>query len=297
MLDDVVARQFLLGQLPPEEQGRIEELAFEDRDTFAFLESAEDDLIDEFIQGDLSADEEQQFKSHFLSQPGRRTNLEISRLLQLHFNRAAPVKKRFSLVRWFREQNIWLQIPVTAAAAVGLAIFALLVSNRIRPRQSEPIQAGSERPVVIPSPSVEISPSHIPTPSPAHTENKPKGATPERQKRATAYALLSPSSAVRSEGVQELKLPSDVPSVTVELALITRRNFSSFEVALENDPGKVLQRWPDLKAERLRSGKALQIEVPVALLKSGDLYRFVVSGVSVKAEPEVVARYPFAVQE
>src|ERR1041385_537041 len=104
MLDDVEARRFLLGQLPPEEQGRIEELAFENPDTFTFLQSVENDLIDEFIQGDLSPVEEQQFKKHFLSLPGSRNNLKISRMLQQHFDKAAtvsyatkPYRKKFSL--------------------------------------------------------------------------------------------------------------------------------------------------------------------------------------------------------
>src|SRR5690349_5837779 len=79
VLDDVLARRFLLGQLSPDEQGRIEEWAFEDPDTFTFLESVEDDLIDEFIHGDLSTAEERQFKSHFLCLPGSRNNVKISR--------------------------------------------------------------------------------------------------------------------------------------------------------------------------------------------------------------------------
>ena len=287
MLDDVEARRFLLGQLPPAEQGRIEELAFEDPDTFTFLETVEDDLIDEFIQGELSAAEEQQFNDHFLSLPDRRNNLRISRLLQQHFVTVPNVG-------WFKRQRTW----VTALAALALLIFAVWFFNRIwQARKSPPIHAGPDRPAAIPSPSFNVSPSLESTQTPAHVQNKPK-STPEKQRRPAAYALLSPSAVPRQigEGIQQLTLVPDSLTMTIELALINQKNFRIYEAALKKAE-TVLQRWPNLKAERLTSGKALKIEVPVSLLKHQELYVIVVSGVPAKGKPELVASYPFQVKE
>ena len=301
MLDDVVARQFLLGQLPPEEQGRIEELAFEDPDTFTFLESIEDDLIDEYIHGDLSAEEEQHFKDHFLSLPDRRNNLRVSQLLQQHFDKTADVspKKSFSFLGWFKLQSPVLQISMTLAA-LGLVIFAVWVFIPARQaRQSMPIQAESDRPVASPSPSFKTSPSVEPTASPVHVENKPKRVTPEKQKRSAAYAfLLAPSASTRGgAGVRQLTLAHDTSKVPIELALISQRKFGMYEAVLEDEAGKMLQRWSNLKAKRLTSGKGLQIKVPVTLLKPQELYRIVVSGVSLKGETEEIARYQFEVRD
>ena len=290
-LDDVEARRFLLGQLPPEEQGRIEELAFEDPDTFTFLETVEDDLIDEFIQGELSAVEVQQFNDHFLSLPDRRNNLRVSRLLRQHFDKAA----RVPAVGWFRRPRTW----ITALAALALLIFAVWIFNRIwQARKPAPIQAGPDRPAAIPSPSFNASPSQESAQTPVHVENKPK-STPGKQKRSAAYALLSPSAVPRElgEGVQQLPLAPDSPTMTIELALITQKNFRSYEAALESKAKTVLQRWPNLKAERLTSGKALKIEVPVSLLHQQEFYVIVVSGVSAKGETEMVASYPFEVKK
>lgn len=300
MLDDVVARQFLLGQLPPEEQGRIEELAFADPDTFTFLESIEDDLIDEYIHGDLSAEEEQHFKDHFLSLPDRRNNLRVSQLLQQHFDKTADVspKKSFSFLGWFKLQSPVLQISMTLAA-LGLVIFAVWVFIPARQaRQSMPIQAESDRPVASPSPSFNASPSVEPTASPVHVENKPKRVTPQKQKRSAAYAfVLAPSASPRGEGVRQLSLPHDTSKMPIELALISQRKFRTYEAVLENEAGKMLQRWSNLKAKRLTSGKGLQIEVPVTLLKPQEFYRIVVSGVSLKGETEEIARYQFEVRD
>src|ERR1700752_696394 len=305
LLDDVAARRFLLGQLSPEEQGRIEELAFEDPDTFTFLESIEDDLIDEFIQGDLSADEEQQFKTHFLSLPGRRDNLKISRVLQHHLDTMPdPHRTRqlfpgwFLFIAWFNLQRAWLKFSVAAVATLVLVFVAVLIVIRIwEATRPAPIQAGPDRQDAVPSPSFNISPSLAPTSSPAHVENKPKSLTPERKKEVTAYALLSPSAAPRSEGVQQLPVARDTPTMTIELALITQKNFKEYVAVLENESGAELQRWRNLTAGRLRSGKGRQIDVPTPLLKPGEFCRIVVTGVSAKGETEEIARYPFEVKE
>ena len=299
VLNDVVARQFLLGQLSPEEQGRIEELAFEDRDTFEFIESVENDLIDDFIQGDLSADEAKLFETHFLSLPGRRKNLKVSQMLQLHFSEAEVVahQKKFSLPGWFTHENVWLRRIATAVAALALIIFAVWIINRARSaRQSTPIQAGPDRPAANPSPDLKVSPSLESTQTPAYVENKPKSVTPEKPKKTAAFAVLLPSSSPRGgDGVQQLPFAHNTSTMPIDLALITQRNFPMYEVTLENEAGTVLHHWSNLKSEQLTSGKALRVEVPVSLLKRQEFYRFVVSGVSTKTE--VIARYPFEIKE
>lgn len=298
-LDEAVARRFLLGQLPPEEQARIEELAFTDVDAFAFLESVEDDLIDEFIQGDLSAAEKRRFESHFLSLPGRRNNLQTSRALQQHLDSIKiHDRKGFSIRAWFNLKPWWVRLAITATAALVLVIIAIWIYVRGREvTHPVPLQAGSDKPAAKPSPEFKVSPLVEPTTAPVHAENKRKVLTPEKQKNSATYALLSPSAAVRGESVQHLPVPPGTSNVTFELALITAREFRKYEAVLENEAGTVLKRWSNLKAEQLTSGKALKVEVPGTLLKNEEFYRFILSGVSAKGETEVVAHYPFEVSK
>ena len=300
-LDDVVARRFLLGQLPPEEEGRIQELAFEDRDTFVFLEAVEDDLIDQFIHGELSVDEQRGFESHFLTQPGRSDNLKISQLLQRHFDSISPdsfPKKRHPIPVWFRRRSLLVRISITVGVAiivVGFVVWLVIVIKGA----SQPVtrQAGHDTPSAIPSPTFKVSPSFQPAGSPSHAQNKSKSLSPEGQKSFSPYALLSPSAVSRGEGVQQLPLPSDGSSMAIELALITQSNFSSYEAVLENEAEVKLQTWPTLNAERLSSGKALRIDLPPALLKPQEFYRIVVSGINSQGQKEVIARYPFEVKQ
>lgn len=298
LTDEAVARRFLLGQLPPEEQERIEELAFADVDTFAFLETVEDDLIDEFIQGDLSAEEKQRFENHFLSLPGRRNNLQVSRALQQHLDTMKiRDRKGFSILAWFSLKPWWFRLALTATAAVLLVIIAIWIYVRAREvTHPAPLQAGPGNPTAKPGPEFKVSPLVEPTTSPVHAENKPKSPTPERQKKSAPYALLSPSAAVRGQDVRHLSVPHGTSSMTIELALITEKNFRKYEAVLENAAGMMLKRWSNLKAEQLKSGKALKIVVPATLLKHEEFYRVTVSGVSSEGKTEV-AQYPFEVSK
>src|SRR6185369_4599225 len=129
ILDEVVARRFWLGQLSPEEQGRIEELAFDDPQSFAFLQAAEDDLIDEFVYNDLSSEERTLFEKHFLSkQPELRDDVEVARALRAYFEQEQePVVVVPTLWQRFRKLFHFPLIPVLikailiiGAAAIGL---------------------------------------------------------------------------------------------------------------------------------------------------------------------------------
>lgn len=307
ILDDVSARKFLLGQLSPEEQGRIEELAFDDTEIFTLLESVEDDLIDDFIQGELSADEKRRFKSHFLSLPGRQENLKISRVMRRHFDETEieePVKetdelkkkiaddKKTSFFDWLNPNRFWIHVSLTAAI-LALVIIAVWLFLRARvAEQPVPIQAGNDKPVVIPSPDVKVSPSLAPTQSPVQAENKPKPSPRERQRNEPALATLLPGSS-RSEAPQQLSLPVGAENVPVDLHLSATGRYKTYEARLESEGGTVLRSWPDLKSSKSKFGRALRIDVPADLLKPQYFYRVVVHGTAVNGKVTEVHQYPF----
>src|ERR1044071_6408820 len=104
VLDEVLVRRFLLGELSAE-RAEVEEQAFVDSESFAFIQEAADDLIDEFVYGDLSSAEKERFERYFLSQPGRHEDLKIARALQKHVPRLPPPatdepRKTLSLWDW-----------------------------------------------------------------------------------------------------------------------------------------------------------------------------------------------------
>ena len=315
VIDEVVARKFLLGQLSPEEQGQIEELAFEDPDTFTFLESVEEDLVDDFLQEELSPLEKQRFNDHFLSFPGRRQELKISEVLQEHFKVAesegviaaqptevvADDDKRKSSFRRFIDSlkvpSVW--VPATTAAAV-VALLILVVPPFLDRDDSQ--LAGPGTAVNVPSPGPQISPSPDPSPSPVQAEKKRKSPIPQKQKSVPtpgketpvlAYATLLPSAALRGPGSESLQLPPDASTVPVALVLVNGKNFRTYDVKLENEAGREIYHWSNLKAQRLPATTELLIDVRTTLLKPDEFYRIVVTGVSSKGERSILEGYSF----
>ena len=73
--------RFLLGELPPNEQERIEIQLLEDGEFQEVIQAAEFDLIDDYIRGDLTAENVRRFERIFLNSPARRRKLATARIL------------------------------------------------------------------------------------------------------------------------------------------------------------------------------------------------------------------------
>lgn len=82
-------RLYLLGGLTPRERARVEEQLFLDRKFFRQLESAEDDLVDEYVSGELSADDREKLENSLLSSPESRTDIRIAKALKKYIDAEA----------------------------------------------------------------------------------------------------------------------------------------------------------------------------------------------------------------
>ena len=73
--------RYLLGDLPEEEQARVEDRAFADADYMNALEASEADLIDTYVRGGLSQSERRAFERRFLTSTNRRSKVEFAKAL------------------------------------------------------------------------------------------------------------------------------------------------------------------------------------------------------------------------
>src|SRR5262245_4908925 len=78
--EELIAR-YLLGDLPDEEQARLEDRAFSDRDYMRNIVAVESDLIDEYVRGGLSDSERLRFERRFLVSAERQRKVEFARAL------------------------------------------------------------------------------------------------------------------------------------------------------------------------------------------------------------------------
>src|SRR5262245_10041295 len=81
--DDVHLRKYLLGELNEAEQQALEERLLTEHELFDLLPVVEDELIDDYLGGELSTDERGSFERFFTSIPERQRKLSFA----MAFNR------------------------------------------------------------------------------------------------------------------------------------------------------------------------------------------------------------------
>lgn len=74
-------RQYLLGQVPPEDLPQLEERLLTDGAFYEELLIVEDELIDQYFSGELSPPERQSFETHFLLTPDRQLKVRFGQAL------------------------------------------------------------------------------------------------------------------------------------------------------------------------------------------------------------------------
>src|ERR1700737_2971919 len=78
-----VITQYLLGSLPEGESERLDELSVASQEFAESLSASEKDLIDAYVQGELSGSMLAQFESHYLASPIRRGRVEFAEAFQV----------------------------------------------------------------------------------------------------------------------------------------------------------------------------------------------------------------------
>jgi hypothetical protein len=75
-------RQFLLGDLTEEKREEVEQLVLSESETREKLSMAEDDLIEDYLEGSLTEEDSQKFLNQFLAIPHQRNKLRLAKSLR-----------------------------------------------------------------------------------------------------------------------------------------------------------------------------------------------------------------------
>lgn len=79
-MEDLI-RRFLLGELSEQERAQVEERFLADNEFFEEVLSAEDALMDQYLQGQLSGEQLERAKTLFQSSPGQKREVEFTKEL------------------------------------------------------------------------------------------------------------------------------------------------------------------------------------------------------------------------
>jgi hypothetical protein len=145
-------RRYVLGGSTEEESAAVEREYFKSADALDRVRAVEDDLIDEYVAGQLAPDEQGEFERHYLTTPAHRRRVAVARALRtaesVESNQRRPVA-----VRW----------RPAAALAAALIIVAVGVALMLRMRSvPTTVQVDSLPSATAPAPP----PPRVPAPPP-----------------------------------------------------------------------------------------------------------------------------------
>jgi hypothetical protein len=309
LLDELTIRRYLLGDLPEEDRMEVETLLLEDGTAFDQAAAIEEELIDEYVRGGLSASERSNLESGFLSSRQGALLADLSRNLDLYASRRSSGGWR-SLLR--NRLLVPLQeeiaVPRYTLALASLAIL-LIVGGfgwYIRRIQNRDVAGVSEQ---------ELREQL--TREQARGDELSGKVAREQQLRTSAeqelaalrsgnrndlpesphadetlIARLSPGS-TRGQGAgKEIVLKASIVRVSFQLDLAGDTH-DSYQASI--DDGHRPQVLPDrLEPRRVGGRNVVTVNLPASRLSPGD-YAIVLSGKEPNGQYEPAETYSFKV--
>jgi cell division protein FtsB len=318
-----VITEYLLGSLPLGESERLDELSVTSQEFAEVLSASEKDLIDDYVQGELSGSMLAQFESHYLASPIRRERVEFAEAFQVFAEKrnvfddssirgqADRNRKRkggwFSTLSIFGAQFPALQWGLAVAAVIFIVAGAFLLLQNARLRQQ-----------------MSLEQTHR-----DELQQREMQLQKElEQQRASNTAIEQELARVREERVrleEELKKPGKLPisetaiasfvltpqmrgvgqpqsvSISVNTTRVTMQlnlepsDYQTFSVVLlDQSNHQELWRSGKLKAGSRGNDRTLNVSFSAGLLKPQG-YTLRVSGISENGQSEVLSDYPFKI--
>ena len=305
---------YLLGSGVESEIEAFDELSITDDEFAGALESAENDLIDAYLHGELEKADLSRFQANYLASPLRREKVEFARALQVLAEKnsaktsivSQTEKSASGFALWNAFSNLRLALRFGMAAIfvafIGVFVWVALNLNNNPIEKVKVETTASVQPVQTPRPnevnpdptklpnnsnaenSAGLNPSPSVSPSPNPTPEPTKQTIQETPKLAT-FVLLPPT---RGAGnLQTISIPPAATDVAFNLPLETDE-FKTFRVSLTDQAGNVL--WQSGKLSSRKS--SLNVRFPAKLL-STNIYSFSVVGTDDENAAQNIGNYSF----
>jgi hypothetical protein len=301
-------RRYLLGELTFEEQVLIEQRLFLENNYAELARVVEDDLIDDYVNKNLPANERARFETHFLEQPEHIDNLRIAEALKKYWAANPPDKDVQPI--FFPSPSRLKPLVWFSLVAAGLLILACITWIALQSEQRErerPLQAEQ-------SPPLPANQRQDGSTVPANSKTN-RGAA-ARQDGGSINGKASNNRAVQqgSSGASRLaiftiypgglsrsdtapnrvSISSDVKTVTLKLPI--KVGYDSYSAMLNSRRGTI-QRWRNLNSETdTELGSIVRVDVAAALFSEED-YEIKLTGITDDSRSPEITTYAFRVEK
>jgi hypothetical protein len=277
-LDETLLMKYLLGGLAEEEQVRIEDRAFADPAFMDALQAAEADLIDAYVQGELTAFDRRAFEYRFLVSPVRRSKVEFARAL-------AQVGGETKAFEFATDEPVWKRLfafgagwspAVQAAAASAVLIVAaaatwLTFENATLRSRIAGLEARQHQ---------------------LEEQSRAQGPTASRTPVASLIFAAGLSRAETRRNVLELGSSTEI--ARIEIQLEARDDYPRYRAELRTSSGEDVMTQNNLSSSGPAGQASVVFNTSADLLRSGS-YELALKGVAPGNRVEDIGYYYFRV--
>jgi hypothetical protein len=251
-------RSYLLGNLSPERHAELGLLIRGEAELTEEVHAIEEELIDQYLAGQLNAGEQQLFETNFLTTPDRLQRLDFGiafKEYRDHYSPRVPAPETPPMSvssPMFATSNRDPTFAVLLIVVTGLLVAAAgWLFVKISPEQLE--AAHSLEPLVV---------------------------------------TLAPGSMRSGGSIKNVNVPAKNDNVKLELQL-AKSEFKKYKTQLFRE-NEALQSQDELKTEPRNAHYVVPVTVTGEILTPGD-YQLKLSGVADSGQPEFIDSYPFRV--
>lgn len=291
--NDSLITRFLLGELSEQERRQLEEQFFADDSSFELILAVEDELLDAYVQGELSTREHERFETYYLNSPQRRQRVEFARLLSQHVSNQAAKDILFghpqrghwwqAIPAFLRSQNPAVQFALTA---VLLVTVGLILWTALRQHRPPALEREARR---------ETRPDAQDSPTGTHEQMANSQQDVNSGQHMPATIVLTPGSFRSMEQSNTLSISQGTEQVRLQLYLESN-DYKNYRAELFRVEDRSVPVWQQegLASQSTDSARSVVLNIPANRFSTGD-YKLMLSGITLNQEVEAVADYNFKV--
>jgi hypothetical protein len=304
---------YLLGGLSETEQMALEEAFVSDPNIFTLVAEIENNLIDDYVRGQLAPLERELFERNFLTSPGRRRRLEIAKSLLPGLDRIEvssanhtatvenPVRRRRFFSFSFKPQ-LALNLAMASAGLLIATGGAWLLHENWRLRQELRIaQENAARQAHELARQIEDGrqqngrlANEI-----AQLRSRPASQiTPSPSMTAPGFVTLLLASELRAPGagdIPQLTLPPNAGQVRLVLKM-EDSGYPSYRAEIQSATGMGILTVDNLKPTLRRSVATFTVFVPSDKFTAG-VYTLTLNGVGKNGEADILSKSSFRMEK
>jgi hypothetical protein len=303
-IDERLLVKYLLGNLPDEEQARVEDRAFSDPAYLAALDAAEADLIDAYVQGHMPQADRLSFEHRFLTSARRRDKVDFATALARVAAESKDLKQTSAETRsvWgaltdlVRGWNRSFQFGAGLAAAVFLVTVFWAIAEHQATRTRIVALEAQQRDLAVRAQQLQRqlgAEQELAGRLAADLHKQQSGAG--TASAVASLMLLGGVSRAQARG-EQLMLEASTRLVRIEMQLEARDDYSRFRAELRTRRGDEILIRSNLHRRRDGAGYLVGFETPAEALGAGE-YELALKGVRSDGTVEDVAYYYFSVRQ